>query len=285
MSTFVIGLSLAALLFILAAGLVLVFGLLGVINLAHGAFYMLGAYAGYQIAVWTGSFWLALVLAPLFVAAAAWLAERLTLSKLYNREHYLQFLLTFGLILVINELVRLTWGVGYLRLDAPDLLQGSVDFGTFQVSVYRLFVACAGLMAAVVLYLVLERTLIGTVVRAASANSAMVSCLGVNVRRIRSSVFAVGGGLAGFAGVIAAPLVPLSLDMGLIVIIDCFLVIIIGGMGSIRGAVLGSILIGMTRAYGQNFIPQFIDPLTFGVLVTVLLVRPSGIFGRKERMA
>ena len=285
MNTLIIGLSLGFLLFLVSAGLALIFGMLGVVNLAHGAFYMLGAYCTFQIVRSGGTFWMALCIAPVIVGSVGAIVERVTLRPLYLREHQFQFLLTFGLILVINEVVRLIWGVGFKEVEVPMALQGSVAMPGGRVSIYRLFVIAVGAMVAFCLYFGLERSKFGVLVRAASSNSQMLGCLGVNVKLVRTSMFAFATALAAFGGAIAGPLVPLSLDMGFVIIIDCFVVIVLGGLGNIRGVIIGALLIGMTRALGQQYVPQLIELLTFGVLVLTLVLRPQGLFNRRIRLA
>jgi branched-chain amino acid transport system permease protein len=285
LSLVLIGLSIGTLLFLLAAGLTLVFGMLGVINFAHGALYMLGAYTGYQVVQWSGSFWLALLAAPLVVGLFGAILERGTLRPLYERAPAYQLLLTFGYILVIEEFIRLVWGVNFKAMSAPPQLAGTVEFFGSTVTNYRLFIVGFGAVVSAALFLVIEKTRIGMVVRAASANSAMVSCLGIDVGRVRTAVFGAGTALAALSGVIAGPLLPLKLGMSFSIIIDCFIVIVIGGLGNIRGAILGAMLIGMTRAFGQQYAADWINLLTYGLLILTLLIRPEGLFNRKGRQA
>lgn len=283
MSTFVIGLSIAMLLFLLAAGLTLIFGMLGIINFAHGAIYMLGAYVAYQVAATTGNFWLALCAAPLVLAVVGAIIERIVLRPIYDRPHEFQLLATFGLILVLEEAVRIIWGLQLHNIAPPDGLSGSVHiFGT-DISRYRLFVVLFGAVMVGLLFFGIERTRLGLILRASSNNSGMAELLGVEVDRVRTFIFALGAGLAGVGGAIAGPMLPIQLQMGFSVILDCFIVVIIGGLGNIRGAVVGALLIGMTRAYGQQYAAEWIDIATYGVLVLTLLVRPQGLFGIRLR--
>ena len=285
MSLVLIGLSIGTLLFLLAAGLTLVFGMLGVVNFAHGALYMLGAYGAYQIVQLSDSFWLALAIAPLAVGAFGALLERFTLRPLYDRPPAYQLLLTFGYILVIEEFIRLVWGVNFKAMNAPPALAGTVELFGSTVTHYRLFIIAFGILVSAALFFIIERTRIGVVVRAASVNSAMVSCLGIDVGRVRTAVFGAGTMLAALSGVIAGPLLPLKLGMSFSIIIDCFIVVVIGGLGNIRGAILGALLIGMTRALGQQFAPDWINLLTYALLILTLIVRPEGLFNRKGRQA
>lgn len=285
MSTLLIGLSIGMLLFILAAGLTLIFGMMGIINFAHGALYMLGAYVAYQVVRSGGSFWLALLVSPLVLAVVGALMERLTLRPLYDRAHEFQLLATFGAILVLEEAVRVLWGLDFKRMVAPAGLDGAVTLFGSQVSLYRLFVIGFGLAVSLALFLVLERSPLGTAVRACQANGGMAACVGIDVGRVRTAVFAIGAALAGVGGTIAGPLLPIQLQMGFTIIIDCFVVVIIGGLGNIRGAVLGALLVGMTRAYGQAYAPDWIDVATYTLLIATLLLRPQGLFNQRERLA
>ncbi|MCO5130027.1 MAG: branched-chain amino acid ABC transporter permease [Xanthobacteraceae bacterium] len=285
MSTFVIGLSIAMLLFLLSAGLTLIFGMLGIINFAHGAVYMLGAYVAYQVAATTHNFWLALCVTPLVLAVVGAIIERLVLRPIYDRPHEFQLLATFGLILVLEEAVRMIWGLQLRSIATPPGLSGSVHvFGT-DISKYRLFVVVFGAAMVALLFFGIERTRLGLILRASSNNAGMAEMLGVEVGRVRTAIFALGTALAGIGGAIAGPMLPIQLQMGFSVILDCFIVIIIGGLGNIRGAVAGALLIGMTRAYGQQYAAEWIDIATYGVLVVTLLVRPQGLFGIRLRTA
>lgn len=284
MSTVVIGLSIGMLLFLLAAGLTLIFGMLRIINFAHGALYMLGAYLAFQIALWLG-FWWALVLVPVLLALVGVLIERLTLKPIYSAPHEFQLLITFGLILVLEEVVRATWGLSGKAIAVPAWLSGSVSLFDTDVSRYRLFVIFIGALTMAVLLLGIERSRIGLVIRSCSTHPLMAATLGVRVDRVRTAVFAVGAALAGLGGAMAGPMLPIQLQMGGTIILDCFIVVIIGGLGNIRGAVVGALLIGMTRAFGQQYLPEWIDTLTYAVLIATLLLRPQGLFSKKERLA
>ena len=281
----IIGLSLASLLFLLAAGLTLIFGMLGVINFAHGSFYMLGAYLGYQVIVFTGSYWIALLAAPLIGGLIGMAMETLALRPVYGREHHYQMLLTFGFILILDEAVRAIWGLDYKEVGAPPLLGAPTHILGVAVSTYRLFIIGFGALMAALLFVVLEKTRIGIVVRAASSDPEMVRGLGIDVGRVRTGVFAFGTALAALAGTVTAPLFPVELGMGFSVIIDCFVIIIIGGLGSIKGAVLAALLVGLVRSAGYAMAPEWVDFATYSLLILVLLTRPQGLFGRKARIA
>jgi branched-chain amino acid transport system permease protein len=281
MSTVIIGLSLGMLLFLLASGLTLIFGMLGVINFAHGALYMLGAYLAFDIQLRTGSFIAGLVVATVGVGLVGVAMERLALRPLYNRPHFYQLILTFGFILVISEAVKFVWGLGYQETPMPALLAGTVELAGSTIPVYRLFVIVFGLLVSAALFFVLEKSTFGMLVRAASSDGEMVRILGLPAATIRSAVFGVGAALAGLAGAISAPLFPIELGMATNTIIDCFIVVILGGLGNIRGVVAASLLIGMVRAVGYTFMPSWVDILTFAMLLT----RPQGLFSRQARLA
>jgi branched-chain amino acid transport system permease protein len=284
-STLVIGASVGMLLYILAAGLNIIFGMLGVVNFAHGSLYMLGAFVAYQSVAWTGSFWVALVVAPLLVGAFSIVLEMAVLRPVYRHPHYFQFLLTFGLVLVLDEVVRVVWGVGYKIVDTPPLLAGTTQVFGAPVPDYRLFVIGSGVAIALALHALLERSLLGTLVRATSENPAMAACIGVDVAVVRTLVFGLGGALAALAGVFAAPLLPVLPGMGLEIIIDCFIVVVIGGLGNMSGTIAGALLIGMARAAGQTFAPDWVNVVTYSILILALLLRPQGLFGQARRLA
>ena len=285
MSTVIIGLSLGMLLFLLASGLTLIFGMLGVINFAHGALYMLGAYLAFDIQLRTGSFVAGLVVATAGVGLVGVAMERLALRPLYSRPHFYQLILTFGFILVISEAVKIVWGLGYQETPMPALLAGTVELAGSTIPVYRLFVIVFGLLVSAALFFVLEKSTFGMLVRAASSDGEMVRILGLPAASIRSAVFGMGAALAGLAGAISAPLFPIELGMATNTIIDCFIVVILGGLGNIRGVVAASLLIGMVRAVGYTFMPSWVDILTFAMLIATLLTRPQGLFSRQARLA
>lgn len=285
MSIIVIGLSLSFLLFLLAAGLTLIFGMLGVINFAHGALYMLGAFVGYQIVHMTGSFWLGLLFAPLIVACVGALIEILALKQVYDRDHIFQLLLTFGFILVIDDATKMIWGFDYKQVPTPEIFMAPISMFGSQIPSYRLFVIGFGAAVSLALFLLLDRSKWGMIIRAASSDPEMAQTLGVNVNRVRTGVFALGAYLAALGGVVSAPLVPIELGMGFSVIIDCFVVVIIGGLGNIRGAILASLLLGMTRAAGHTYATEWVELLTFALLIGTLMFRPAGLFSTKGRSA
>lgn len=281
-ATLLIGLSIAMLLFLLAAGLSLIFGMLGVVNFAHGALYMVGAFVAYEVAMRSGSFWLALAVAPVVVAVIGIAIELGLLRFLYARDHVQQLMLTFGLILVLDEAVRMVWGVDYRSITPPGIFAEPVRLFGENVATYRIFVVCLGLVVLASLIFGIERTRLGMVLRAAMSNAPMTRCLGIRVDRIRTAVFAVGAGLAALGGAAAAPLLPVQVGMGSSIIVDCFIVVVIGGLGSVRGTAAAALLLGLTQAFGQYLAPGWIEVWTLLVMVAVLLLRPQGLFGVKN---
>ena len=285
MSLLLIGLSISMLLFLLAAGLTLIFGMLGVVNFAHGSLYMLGAFMGYQLVQWTGNFWFALVLSPLIIFVVGYAMEYFTMRPVYKREHFYQLLVLFGAIYVLEEVVRLVWGLNYKTIEVPQLFAQPISIFGSMISSYRLFIIGLGSFISIVLFVTLDKTKFGMVLRAASSNASMADCLGINVAKLRTMVFATGAGLAALSGVIAAPLIPVDTGMGMSILIDCFIVVVIGGLGKIKAAVAGALLIGMTRAFGQYYVPDLIDVLVYLLFTGTLLLKPEGIFSRKRRVA
>ena len=285
MSTIVIGLSMGMLLFLLAAGLTLIFGMLRVINFAHGSFYMLGAYLAFQVVNVTGNFWAGLIAAPIIAVAVGAIMERIALRPVYDRDHVYQLLLTFGFILVLDEAVRIIWGLEYKQMYPPAMLSSTIEMFGSAVPTYRLFIIGFGAAVSAALFFMLDRSRFGMIIRAASGDPEMVRTLGINVSLVRTGVFAFGAGLAALGGAVAGPLFPIELGMGFNIIIDSFIVVIIGGLGNIRGAVMAALLIGMTRALGYSYAPSWVDFLTFILLIGTLILRPERLFSRKGRTA
>ncbi len=290
------GLQLGLLLFLIAAGLTLVFGVMDFVNLAHGVQYMLGAYLGVAFATLTGSFWIGLVLACLVAGLVGLALERLIFRHLYGRDHLDQVLATFGVILTLDEAVRLIWGSAPLAMPMPDLLSGSISLTAgLRYPVYRLALIAAGLIVAAVLAFAVSRTRAGMLVRAGASNAAMVGALGVDIGRLFTLVFAIGAMLAGFAGVLAAPLVSVEPGMGDNLLILAFVVIVIGGTGAIRGAFIAALLVGLTDTLGRGLVtdaargalsastaarvgPALAAMLIYVVMAAVLAIRPRGLF-------
>jgi branched-chain amino acid transport system permease protein len=273
------GLVLGMLFVLLAIGLSLIFGLMTVVNFSHGALYMLGAYFGFTLLGLTGSFSVALVLAPLLVGTLGLLIERFLIRRLYGRSPDDPLLLTFGLSLVIVETVRLIWGKIGLTLDPPRALAGAVNLGFTYFPTYRLFVIAITALALVGLWLFLEKTNVGLVIRAGSRDPLMVRALGFDVGRIWFLVFGIGTGLAGLAGILAGPMRGAYADMGVTIIIESFVVVVVGGMGSLAGAVVSGLLIGQVVSLTTFFAPKLTEIVVFITMAIILLLRPSGLFG------
>jgi branched-chain amino acid transport system permease protein len=274
-------LSQAALLFFLGVGLTLIFGIMRIVNFAHGAFFMLGAYVGYSAVQLTGSFWGALLLAPLVVGGVGAAFELGVLRRLYGRDGNAFLMVTFGLTLVMGEVIRLTWGVAALNVPLPPALSGIVFILDEPFPIYRLFLAAAGFVVALVMWQFLERTRLGLLIRATSQNAEMVHALGTDVRLVRSAVFGIGCGLAGIGGVLAAPLVTASLGMAPNAVIDTFVIVIIGGMGSFLGSALAAVLVGFVQVFGTYYFPDLALALMYLLMLLVLVVRPGGLLGKE----
>ena len=279
------GLALGAVYVLLAVGLSLIFGMLTVVNFAHGAFFMLGAYIGLLAAEKTGSFWLALLIAPVVVATIGTLVERWLIRPLYGRGIDYPLLLTFGLAYMMVEGVRILWGKTGLPFDTPEVLQGATNLGFADFPTYRLFVIGVVVVLLVVLWFLIERTPFGLVVRAGARDPVIVRVLGVDVSRVWLIVFGTGTGIAALAGVLAAPMQGVSPEMGTSVLTVAFVVTVVGGMGSLMGAVVAGLLIGVVESMAVLFFPEAAKVSMFVIMAAVLLVRPQGLFGRAGLMS
>jgi branched-chain amino acid transport system permease protein len=274
------GIGIGMLYFLLAVGMSIVFGLLRFVNFAHGAFYLLGAYAAFQITRWGLSFWLALLIAPLAVGALGWLTEKLMLRHVYAKPHEFHILVTVGLALVIQELVIVVWGPLGDNVATPESLQGVVMWGSFVYPKYRLFVIAFTAVLALLLWYVLEGTRLGSAVRAGSESTEVVSLLGINVFRIFSLVFALGAATAALAGVLAAPIRGAEPFMGIEALGVAFVVVVVGGMGSFGGALVGGLLIGILQSIMSTLWPPGAHLMIYVAMVAVLLLLPHGLLGR-----
>lgn len=274
-------LSQSALLFFLGVGLTLIFGLMRIVNFAHGALYMLGAFVGYSLAKWTGSFWIALAVAPVLVGLFGAAFEATILRRLYRRDAHAFLMVTFGLALVIGEAVRLTWGADALQVPPPPLLADVIFLLDEPFPLYRLFLVATGAIVAVAIWQFLERARLGLLIRATSQNADMASALGVDIKLIRSCVFGIGCGLAALGGVLAAPLVTASNGMAATVIIDAFVIVIIGGMGSFPGSLIGALLVGFVQVFGNYYLPDLALAFMYLVMLAILVVRPGGLLGKE----
>ena len=273
------GLVLGMIYVLLAIGLSLIFGLMTVVNFAHGALYMLGAYFGVLLLSQTKSFWVALIVAPLMVGALGLLIERFLIRRLYGRSPDDPLLLTFGLSLILVEGVKVFWGKIGLTLDPPRALAGAVDLGFMIFPAYRLFLIAVTVAVLIALYFFLGRTNIGLIIRAGSRDPLMVRALGINLGRVWLVVFGLGTALAGLAGILAGPMRGAYAEMGVTMVIESFVVIVVGGMGSLLGAVVAGLLIGQVVGLTTLFLPKAAEIMVFMVMAVVLLVRPSGLFG------
>ena len=275
------GLSLGMLYVLLALGLSIIFGLLTVVNFAHGAMYMWGAYVGVAVVALTGNFWLALVVTPLVMGAYGLVVERWLIRPLYGRDINYPLLLTFGLLFIMVEIVRIFWGTSDQPFSAPEILSMPVElFGIFYFPSYRLFVIAITVVICILLWIFLEKTSLGLIIRAGTRDSLMVRALGIDMNRIWWLVFAIGSALAGISGVLASPIRSVYPEMGHFMLVECFVVVVVGGMGSLKGAILSGIIIGQAIAITTLFYPQFADIVIFLVMAVVLLIRPSGLFGK-----
>ena len=275
------GIGIGMLYFLLAVGLSIVFGLLRFVNFAHGAFYLIGAYFCYQMTRWGWSFWWTLLLAPLAVGAIGWLTEKLLLRHVYAKPHEFHILVTVGLALVVQEPVTLQWGPLGDSVAVPELLQGVVMWGGFVYPKYRLFVIGFTAVLALLLWWLLEGTRLGSAVRAGSESTEMVSLLGLNVFAIFSLVFALGAATAALAGVLAAPIRGAEPFMGIEALGVAFVIVVVGGLGSFSGALVGGILIGIVQSVMSTLWPEGARLMIYVAMAAVLLLRPHGLLGRK----
>jgi branched-subunit amino acid ABC-type transport system permease component len=274
-------LSQAALLFFLGVGLTLIFGIMRIVNFAHGSFYMLGAFIGYSLARTSGSFWLALASAPLLVGGVGALFEIVILRRLYRRDDSAFLMVTFGLALVMGEIIRLTWGPEALQVAPPPVLVGVVSLAGEPFPAYRLFLAASGAVVALAIWQFLDRTRLGLLIRATSQNAEMVHALGTDVNLVRSAVFGIGCGLAGVGGVLAAPLVTASIGMAAEMIIDAFVIVIIGGMGSFPGSLIAALIVAFVQVFGEYYLPDLALAFMYLVMLLVLVARPGGLLGKE----
>jgi branched-chain amino acid transport system permease protein len=273
------GLVLGMIFVLLAIGLSLIFGLLTVVNFAHGSLYMLGAYFGVFLFGVTKNFWLSLIIAPVMVGTVGLLIERFLIRRLYGRSPDDPLLLTFGLSLIIVEAVRIIWGKIGLTIDPPKALGTAVNLGFMNFPAYRLFVIAVTAAVLVAIWLFLERTNVGLIIRAGSRDPLMVRALGIDLSRIWLLVFGIGTGLAGLAGILAGPMRGVYAEMGVTMVIESFVVIVVGGMGSLVGAVVAGLLMGQVVGLTTYFAPALAEIMVFIAMAVVLLVRPSGLFG------
>jgi branched-chain amino acid transport system permease protein len=279
-SQFFVGLSRAMILFIVCSGLSFVLGVLRVPNIAHGSLYMIGAFAAFSITKMVpGStgFWLALVLSPLVVAVVSFVAERALFCHLYQREHLMLLLFTFALSLILGDLVKLVWGAEYKSIMAPDLFNGGLRILGASIPRYNFFLLIVGPLVAIGLWLFTNKTKVGKIAKAAAVDREMVGAVGINVSWVFAFAFVLGCFLAGLGGALIAPTVSITLGMDHNLIIEAFLIVTIGGLGNMWGAMVGSLIFGLTQAFGVLFWPQFAIVFPYTAVVIILLWRPRGL--------
>ncbi|MGQ3671367.1 branched-chain amino acid ABC transporter permease [Xanthobacter sp. TB0136] len=274
------GLALGAILVMVALGLTIIFGMLGIVNFAHGALFMVGAYAGLWVASLTDSFWWALLVAPIAIGVFGMAIERFLIRPLYGRSVDDPLLLTFGLGYVLVEGVRITFGTDGIPFSAPEALQGVVDLGIGYFPIYRMFVILVVALVLVALWLALEKTRFGLIVRAGARDPLIMRVLGVDISKVWLLVFGLGIGLTALGGVLAAPMRNVSPEMGTLVLAEAFVVTVIGGMGSLLGAVVAGLLVGIAISMTALFAPEMATIVMFALMALVLLLRPQGLFGR-----
>jgi branched-chain amino acid transport system permease protein len=273
------GLQIGLVYVLLAIGLSLIFGLMTVVNFAHGAFFMVGAYMGLFMMGLTGNFWASLVFVPLATGLLGLVVEKYTVRPLYGGDLNYPLLLTFGLQFVMVESVRLIWGTTGFPFDTPSALMGPVNLGFALFPRYRIFVIVITIIIIFLLWVFLEKTNLGLIIRGGTRDSLMVRVLGIDLSKIWFLVFGIGTGLAGIAGLLAAPMRGVHPDMGVDMLIQAFVVVVVGGMGSLKGAVIAGILIGVVVSFTTLFYPMMGEVVIFISMAVVLLVRPSGLFG------
>jgi branched-subunit amino acid ABC-type transport system permease component len=280
------GLSGAALLFLVGSGLTLVFGALRLINMAHGSLYMLGAFFAVALVGILGSalgFWVAIAAASVAVGVVGGLIEVAVLRRLYARDHLMQLVATFSLILIINGVVRVVFSTNYHSVAAPDFLTGSLPVGSQTVSVYQIFLIAVAVAVGAGLWLLFYRTYLGRAIRGAVADPELLRLAGVNVPLLFTTVFVIGAVLAGLGGAVIAPYHTVSLGIDVDIVVEAFAVTIIGGLGSIGGAMVGALIVGLVEAFGLQLAPKYSLAFIFIVMAIVLAVRPWGLFGQPER--
>ncbi|SIS75270.1 branched-chain amino acid ABC transporter permease [Neptunomonas antarctica] len=274
------GIGLGMIYFLISVGLSIIFGLLNFVNFAHGAFYLLGAYLSYTAVSITGNYWLALIIAPLCIAFFAWVCERTLIKRVYHLPHMYQILVTLGVALIIQELCISIWGPIGKSISPPDSLKGVIAIGEFYYPQYRLFVIAFAAVVALLVWYLLDKTKFGALVRAGSEDAETVSLLGTHTHRLFSITFALGVGLAGLAGVLAAPIKGIHPFVGPEVLGIAFVVVVIGGMGSFTGALVGGLLVGIVQSVMSTLWPQGASLMIYAAMALVILVRPYGLFGR-----
>ena len=278
------GLIVGSLLFLVAAGLTLIFGVLGVVNFAHGSFYMLGAYLALTAYRLTGNFAVAVLAAGIGVGLFGFLFERFLMRRVYKADVLMQLLVCYAVVLIMDDVVKIVWGAEFLSMGMPEAFQAPPFFiAGGVVPVFYVYLIAAAMLIALALWGILTFSRIGKIIRAAAQNPTMTSALGINTSLIYAAVFAFGGVLAGLAGGLAAPVRSMSPGMGFSILIESFIVTVIGGMGSVSGALVGALLIGLIRSFGTIGFPLFVEGLMFLAMVLILILRPNGLMGKESR--
>ncbi len=267
------------LLFMLSAGLSLIFGLMNVINLAHGSFFMIGSFTAFSLMEWSGNFWVALAAGWVPAVAAAVLMERIFIRRMYSRSHLDQVLLTFGFIFVFGDICKYLWGSDIRNIATPPVLDGTIQIAGAILPKYRLFIVAFGATVAALLWWFLERSRLGAMVRAGVDDAATAAGIGINVPFLFGCIFAMGAALAALGGIVAAPIMGTYLGMDVEILIPAFIVTVVGGMGSLRGALAASLLVGAIDTFGKAYFPDYALFLIYLLMVVVLLARPQGLFG------
>lgn len=276
------GLIIGMLLFLVASGVTLIFGVFHVVNFAHGAFYMIGAYSAYTGYAVTGSYYLAILFGALVAGIVGIAFERLAISKVYKENLLMQLLVCYAFVLIADDLVKIIWGAEYLALGIPDEFRvPPIRFAGGIIPPLYIFLVCASLAVAILCLLLIQYSRFGKIIRAAAQNATMVSVLGIRVPIYFAGLFGLGCALAGMAGALAAPVRSLTPGMGLSILIDSFVVTVIGGMGSIPGALLAALILGLTRSFGSLGFPLFVDGTMFLMMAAILLFRPQGLLGER----
>ena len=269
------------LLFLLAAGLTLMLGTMRIVNLAHGSYYLLGGYIGYSIAKYTNNFFLACLGGLLAIGILGMVIYKVILEKRFARETLSQVLVTFGMLLIISDLCRWIWGGTPLAIPQPEILQGSISIGRIVFPIYRLAFILMGGIILIFLWWFQERTKYGAIVRAGVDDEEMTQGIGINISLVKTLIFSMGALLAGFAGVVGGPFIGLSTGLDIDILLLAIVVVIIGGMGSLKGALVGALLIGLLDAFGKSLLPELSIFTLFATMVIVLAIKPSGLFGIK----
>jgi branched-chain amino acid transport system permease protein len=283
LAQFISGLSVAMLLFLVASGLTLIFGVVNVLNFAHGSFYLLGTYFTYQLMQICSNFWLGMLVGVIGAGIIGMVIEVLFLRRIYGRdqEGAFQLLMTYALILIIDDVVKFIWGSEYKTIPKPDALMGSLHFGQEMVPTYNIFIIVVGLLVVLFAWYFLTKTNTGKTVRASSIDRNMLGLLGTNVPMIMTVVFGVATAMGGLAGILAAPLRTVTPGAGIEIIIDSLIVVVIGGFGNFWGALLGALIIGEVLSFGILWVPELATVLTFIVMIVVLIVKPEGLLSKK----